>query len=76
MDLLEVPKDRLPICLEELADYLELARVTVSGVNTLGRLMGVKDACKLDGFTWIDDGARDQTLTITPMAESSQNQLR
>lgn len=54
-DFLKVPEDRLPTCLEEFADFLEVIRA----IDTMAGLVGAKEGgVNYGAFTWVDDGKR------------------
>ena len=63
-DLLKVPQDRLPDCLEELAEHLDLVREAVEVARAFGKACGGDGSVTLGPFVWVDDGRRHRTVTI------------
>lgn len=63
-DFLKVPHGRLPMCLEEFADYLGLACDLIKLTDAVS---GGTATAEIGPFIWVDDGKRNKTITIVPM---------
>lgn len=64
-DFLQVPPDRLPQCLAEFADFLQLARETTASFEALAKRIGFQGkACETKAFRWIDDGLTTQKISL------------
>lgn len=68
-DFLAVPVDRIDDCLAEFKDFLGLARDMKELTKTLGEVIGADGTSEVEGFTWIDDGKRDKSVTIKTIVE-------
>jgi len=74
-DLLAVPEDRLDACLEELKDYLALAREMQELTKVVGEIVGADGSSTIGAFTWIDDGKHERTVRIQTKIEGP-NEMR
>ena len=64
-DFLKVPKDRLPDCLAEFADFLAMARNFTAAITKAGPLIGFQSTPpELKSFTWIDDKHKFRTVNL------------
>lgn len=65
-DFLAVPPDRIDDCLEEFATALEAIRSSLTILKELTP-PDRRDAVRWapGAFTWIDDGKRNETLTLS-----------
>ncbi len=70
-DFLKVPEQRREACMKEFLDFLTLAGATVGAANALADLMGLdKSQNRVEAFTWIDDGERNQTLNLIAVEDA------
>lgn len=54
-DLLNIPVDRIDVCLDELKEGIKLMHAQAAALD-----ISLADAV-FDGFTWKDDGAKNMT---------------
>ncbi len=66
-DFLNVPEDRLEVCLSEFAVFIGTMRDLERTVNSLAELTGEDPQMTEVTFEWIDDGKKERTIKIHPI---------
>ena len=67
-DFLKVPDHRLDECLSEFREYLKLCGAITDAAEAIAQALGIKgNVAEIGDFTWVDDGEKKRTITITPM---------
>ncbi len=69
LDFLKVPEDRLPICLEEFATFLGVARANIALTDMLAKSLTMENTTTIQAYTWIDDGKQNITINIKEIIE-------
>lgn len=64
-DFLNVPEDRLEVCLGEFAVFIGMLRNLERKVNSLAELTGEDPQMTEVTFEWIDDGKKERTIKYT-----------
>jgi hypothetical protein len=72
MDMGRIPEDRVSAFLEELPELLRCTRDALAVWDAAD----IKDNATLDltGTTWIDDGARNRTVSVTMSDPSGETE--
>lgn len=68
-DLLQIPTERIDACLDELKDYLAVARIVLAAAKVWEEMHDVKmkpEDIAVGGFEWTDDGLREGTVRFIP----------
>lgn len=68
-DLLQIPPERIDACLDELKDYLAVARIVLAAAKVLEEAHDVKikpEDVSVGGFEWTDDGLREGAVRFIP----------
>ena len=61
-DFLNVPEDRLEVCLSEFSVFIGTMRDLERTVNSLAELTGEDPQMTKATFEWIDDGKKERTI--------------
>jgi len=69
LDFLKVPENRLPICLEEFATFLGVARANIALTDMLAKSLNMENTTTIQAYTWIDDGKQNMTITIKDLVK-------